>query len=543
MVRERGLAGSAGPHHVEGTVPEWQGAADPNEAGPQRLEPTICLTADEAYPELERSFLGAEREIVAGYRIFDPATKLRSPEGRGIGDDWFDLVVHVLRKGVTITLYLSDFDPIASTELHAATWKSIRMLVAAREVAEAGRRFHVVPAAHPARVGIVPKLAFAVLIARELRRSAARLADMAPADRARALRDTPGLRPFLRETDEGVVPRWRMPELIPATHHQKVAVFDRKRLTFGGLDLNERRFDTLRHERAAEQTWHDVQLFVDDPERAESLATHLLHLQRVTGGLTPPPMAPGLIRTLSARRRHNAIFISPRTVVNEIARAHKRRIAAAKNLIYIETQFFRDLRTANRLARAGRRNRDLRVILIIPAAPEDVAFGGLRRADARLGEWLQVRSLQMLRRAFGDRLFVGSPAQPRRSDSTGRDAIWGAPIIYVHAKVSIFDDGAAIVSSANLNGRSLYWDTEVGVEMTHPDDAARLRERCFRHWLPADAGPVFFDTRTAMRAWRRLAVENLRAEPEDRRGFLLPYNPTPAERFGRDLPAVPKEMV
>ena len=25
------------------------------------------------------------------------------------------------------------------------------------------------------------------------------------------------------------------------------------------------------------------------------------------------------------------------------------------------------------------------------------------------------------------------------------------------------------MSSANLNGRSLYWDTEIGVELTHPD--------------------------------------------------------------------------
>ncbi len=179
----------------------------------------------------------------------------------------------------------------------------------------------------------------------------------------------------------------------------------------------------------------------------------------------------------------------------------------------------------------------------MPAAPEDVAFNGMRRADARLGEWLQARAVRMIRKAFGERLFIGSPAQPRRSDSQGRDALWGAPIVYVHAKVSVFDDQAAIISSANLNGRSLYWDTETGVELTARENVLNVRERCFRHWLPEEADAAFFDPRRAVHAWRRLAVQNLRAEPEARRGFLLPYDPTPAERFGRDLPGVPNEIV
>ncbi len=109
--------------------------------------------------------------------------------------------------------------------------------------------------------------------------------------------------------------------------------------------------------------------------------------------------------------------------------------------------------------------------------------------------------------------------------------------------MSIFDARAAIVGSANLNGRSLYWDTEIGVELTHPEVVAGLRDRAFRHWLPEDAGPEFFDPRSAVAAWRRLALANRATAPEARRGFVLPYDPVPAERFGRDLPGVPNEMV
>ena len=175
---------------------------------------------------------------------------------------------------------------------------------------------------------------------------------------------------------------------------------------------------------------------------------------------------------------------------------------------------------------------------------EDVAFDGAHSADARFGEFLQHRCVKLVRRAFGPRVLFMAPAQPRPSQTDGRDTLWGAPIVYVHAKVSIFDDDAAIVSSANLNGRSLYWDTELGVEIAMREDVERLRRRCFRHWLPEDAGEEFYRPETALSAWRRLAVENLHRAPAERRGFVLPYDPTPAERFGRDLAVpVPNEMV
>lgn len=79
-----------------------------------RLE--VLVTAEGAFPALERLFSGAERQIWAGFRIFDLSAGLRGPEAREIGDDWIDLFRHTPERGVSITLVLSDLDPVLATK-------------------------------------------------------------------------------------------------------------------------------------------------------------------------------------------------------------------------------------------------------------------------------------------------------------------------------------------------------------------------------------------------------------------------------------------
>ena len=93
-----------------------------------------------------------------GFRIFDLSTPLYSPRGRAVGRDWFDLVIHTLKRGVDVHLALADFDPVVAAETHRLTWRSIRMLVAAAEVARgegAAGRLHAAAAMHPASVSPV----------------------------------------------------------------------------------------------------------------------------------------------------------------------------------------------------------------------------------------------------------------------------------------------------------------------------------------------------------------------------------------------------
>ncbi len=150
---------------------------------------------------------------------------------------------------------------------------------------------------------------------------------------------------------------------------------------------------------------------------------------------------------------------------------------------------------------------------------------------------------EAVRAGFGERAAILTPARPVASSSEGRDQTHGAEIIYVHAKTIVVDDREAIVSSANLNGRSLRWDTEAGVLCNVPENAAQLRRRQFEHWLPEDAGPEFFDMDTAVAAWRRMAQENAARPPERRRGFLVPHDETASADFGMDVPGMPREAV
>ncbi len=517
-------------------------------ANPSAVE--VLVTAAEAYPALERAFLTAEHEIVAGFRVFDLKTRLRSPEARAVGRTWFNLMIHTLKRGVAVRIVVSDFDPIARPRLHRATWRTVRMLWAAAEMAGPGATLSVTASMHSAVAGIWPRLLFWPVVQSRLNRVAGWLRGQVAGHRLRALREMPGVDQMLVAKD--VFPRPRLlsvPPLYPATHHQKLAVFDGKRLYIGGLDLDERFYDTPEHQLPAHETWHDVQLMIDGPV-AQDARAHLVSFLDIIAGSAPPgeppPEREGLrfVRTLSRRRKKGAWrFISPEPAVNEIEAAQRKAIGQAERLIYVETQYFRDRRLARHLAEMARQKPDLRMILILPAAPDDVAFEGSTGLDARLGEFLQAKCLRILRRGFGRRLFVGGAAQRRRTRDKGRAQLRGAPLVYIHAKVSIFDETTAIVSSANLNGRSLRWDTEAGVVMTQPKDVTGLRQRLMKHWLPEDASADYFDALRAVPAWWALASRNARLSPDKRRGFLLPYDLKTAEDFGRAFPLVPDEMV
>ena len=288
---------------------------------------------------------------------------------------------------------------------------------------------------------------------------------------------------------------------------------------------------------------------IEGPVVAEA-QQHLQTFHDVIDGRLAPPKTRRLLRTLSRPQRGSLWHFGPDPLISELQSGHLTLSRRACNFIYLESQYFRDSGLAKALAETARRTPALQMILILPAAPDDVAFDRKRGLDARFGEAMQASALRTLRKSFGSRLFVGSPAQPRPAlpDCNGdpserRDRLHGAPLIYVHAKVSVFDDTSAIVSSANLNGRSLRWDTEAGVYLTNENDVIELRHRVMAHWLPADAGLDAFDAATAVRAWTRIAWRNAAKPPADREGYLLPHDFAAAEAFGRKLPILPPELV
>ncbi len=500
------------------------------------------ITAYEAFPELERLFLAARTEVWAGFRIFDLRTRLRSDEAREIGATWFDLIVHRLRAGVSIHMILADFDPALATPLHRGTWRSVRQFSAAREMAGGGG-LHLLPVRQPARAGLAPRFLFWPLIVARVAKQLKALTREPDDARREALALSVGLRPRLSRTGLGarLLP---LPNIYPGTHHQKLAVFDREALFIGGFDLNERRYDDPDHSRSADQTWHDVSVTT---RGADCVAMAQAHLESFWGlGPTPPPQTSGdprFVRTQSRDGSRNPFRLSPKPWIRESEMENRKLFETARNLIFIETQYFRHRPLARKLARLARRNPQLQLIMMLPAAPEEVAFDDKPGLDSRFGEYLQARCVRKVKRAFGSRAFIGMPLRPVPSNSSDRDAAYGSQIIYIHAKVAVADDTRAMVGSANLNGRSMRWDTEASIVTDDPASVATLRRRLFEHWLPEDAPPEAYDIATAREAWTRIAKENLRLPPRERRGFIVPYDVRPAEEFGQSVPLLPEEIV
>lgn len=511
------------------------------DAMPEQRNFEVLLTASEAYPRLEEQFLHAEEEIIAGFRIFDPWTKLRSDTARQYGDVWFDLIVHTLNRGVGVQIVLTDFDPVVRMDMHLYAWQCLRALIAA---AEASRNPHLLSARvamHPARLGMLPRTALWLRSTKEISTQVTRILKNEDIGADELLEQAPRVRDLVKRKGDTLRARlFPPPPLVPVTHHQKLAVFDGKRLYIGGLDLNDRRYDTPLHQQEAPQTWHDVQVLVDGPV-ADEARTHLKGMDDgFCGRQTHRPEK--LLRTISAKRRFALPYMSPVPMVREIADAHYAAIDRAEELIYFETQFFREEELARRLAARALETPGLTLLMMLPAAPEDIAFTNTWGPDAAFGEHLQAKCLDIIFDAFAERAFVGSPVQRRTQISADRDTHFDAPIIYLHAKVSIFDDRSAIVSSANLNGRSLSWDTEAGVQTETAAEVAQVRDRCFTHWLGAGAGDAFFQPRSACDAWAKCAARNVAKRPEDRQGYIVPYSAEKGREDAQALPGVPAEM-
>lgn len=502
----------------------------------------IFLTAEEAFPAFERACLKARREIVAGFRVFDLKTQLCSEAGLEIGTDWFDLLVHTLQRGVRVKMILTDFDPVARPASHRMSWRSARHFYAAAEASGRPDLLDLTIAMHPARIGPLSRLMLWPKTYAAIRKEARRLNSLPAREAASDLQLMPELRKYLAGEHPQLRPALRsLPSLVPTTHHHKVAVFDSDVAYVGGLDLDDRRYDTLDHDRPAAETWHDCQMMISGPAAAD-LRRHILSVQDVSAGRGTCPKTPHILRTLSRPRTASPFALSAEPVVTEIEDAHISAIKAAEQLIYLESQFFRSRELCAALVDAGAQKPDLKLVVVLPAAPEDVAFASKISLDARFGEYLQARSVKQVQNAFGARAVFVSPAQRRAYSSDDRDTLAGAPIIYVHAKVSIFDDTQAIISSANLNGRSLRQDTEVGVSITDPSVIRDFRGRAVDHWLGSGQVDARNDLDGIAATFAMNARRNLNLAPENRQGFVLPFPQRDTKKSGRYVPALPEEL-
>jgi phospholipase D1/2 len=279
---------------------------------------------------------------------------------------------------------------------------------------------------------------------------------------------------------------------VGSSHHQKVVVIDDALAFVGGLDLTHCRWDTPEH-RADDPhrkhpdgdpcpPFHDIQVAVDGKAAAALGELARERWQRATGKSPKvPPHGGGADpwpESLEADLDDVPVAIA-RTVpkyddyaeVQEIKQLHLDAIAAARHNVYLENQYFSAASIADALAER----------LAEPEGPE-VAL--ITRSDN--SAWLEEITIGVMRARLHRRLCEAAPAD-RYTCLYPKVPGLGDSFLNVHSKVLIADDEFVMVGSANLNNRSMGFDSECNLAIEARGEA-RIRRaiRAFRQRLLAE---------------------------------------------------------
>ncbi len=271
---------------------------------------------------------------------------------------------------------------------------------------------------------------------------------------------------------------------VGASHHQKIVVIDDQIAFVGGYDLTIRRWDTVAHQPEDParidpaghpyEPIHDVQMALQGDAAAALGELVRLRWQAATGEKLKPPEVneQALLDLQGDVVFEHALVGIARTQpsleeggsdVREVLQLTLTGIEQARQLIYIENQYFTSAAVADALVARLRRPDCPHVILVLPEAQS----GWLERSSMGV---LRVRMLARLRKCdVHGRLHVYSPV------------VSGAAV-QVHSKLMLIDDQMLKVGSGNLSNRSMGLDTEcdvaLAVEDTAPaDDPLRQRLR------------------------------------------------------------------
>ena len=336
-----------------------------------------------------------------------------------------------------------------------------------------------------------------------------------------------------RKWFEGSRVGFRLDAQVPmgACHHQKVVVIDDRLAFCGGGDIAVDRWDTPGHlevdqrrimpDQECHAPRHEVMMMVDGAA-ALALAEHFRDRWRIGTGETidPPPDAGGdpwpdhvpphlISANVSIARTAPRWHVRRR--VEEIRRLTLACIASARETIYLENQYFASPVIAEALAQR----------LAEPDGPEVVLV-----TTGASPSWFDQLTMDHARGALVWRL--------RAADVFGRFRAFfpttaaGSKII-VHSKTSVFDDRVVRVGSANLNNRSMGFDTEIELAVectgaTRRRNLAAFRDRLVGHFL-GHTGDAVAKAR-AERGGLVAAIDNL-----NREGRLAQIDPSRRTAF------------
>lgn len=295
-----------------------------------------------------------------------------------------------------------------------------------------------------------------------------------------------------------------------ACHHQKIVVADDSVAFCGGIDMTEDRWDTSEHlpddprrvkkDGTPSEPWHDTTSAVSG-DAARALGTLARERwERARGEvLEAPAFSKGSIWPSDLEVDAFDVDVAlARTVppfdnaplINEIEQSFLHGIRTARESIYIESQYFACDSICAALEERLREEGGPQVVVINPkyalSAFEDDAMHEQR--DRMLAHLRAADHESRLRIYFP----VTTAEQP----------------IYVHAKVFIVDTSTLHIGSANINNRSMGFDTECNVVVEKQGDLiAGFRARLLSEHL--GVRPEEFEAVLAQEGALIAAIEKL----------------------------------
>jgi len=289
----------------------------------------------------------------------------------------------------------------------------------------------------------------------------------------------------------GTPVRFELDDKVPlgACHHQKVVVIDDALAFVGGADFADDRWDSAGHldgdplrlapDGRPHGPRHEV-VAMTDGAAAASLGALFRQRWRIAVGemSAPEPLGAGVWPQSQAADLAGGVSGVVRTepswrenaAVREIGTLTLDAIAEAKQLIYLENQYFTWPLAIEALA-ARLAEPDGPEIVLVCSASSPSYFDRLTMDRAR--------SLALWRLKASDVFGRFHAFAPYTAG--------GAPVI-AHSKVMAIDDRLLRIGSANLNNRSHGFDTEceLAVEVETQADRAALgavRNRLASHWV------------------------------------------------------------
>ncbi len=284
---------------------------------------------------------------------------------------------------------------------------------------------------------------------------------------------------------------------LGGSHHQKMVIIDDKVAFVGGMDVTHGRWDTCEHHSDDPRRidpwgrryppYHDAQLVCDGAaaaaiaklarERWKRAGGRLRRPVRTHGDPWPSSVRADLENVELAIARTEPAYAG-RPPVREIANAWLDLIRAAKRSIYIENQYLTSASVGDALVERLASDDCPEIVIVLTHASSG---------------WLEGATMGVLRARLLERL----RAADRCDRLHGYYVCAGTIDVKIHSKLIIVDDQIVRIGSANLNNRSMGFDTEcdVFIEARGRADVsaaiAALRDRLLGEHLavaPAEIG-------------------------------------------------------